>query len=84
MDSIANALTKWTYFDDEVKKSVDVRKSGDRHVLSLYCNESIRTDPQAVKPFEELLRDMQISFPNNPVTFELVIGTSENVVKRIG
>jgi len=84
VDSIATALTKWTYFDDAVKKSVDVRKSGDRYVLSLYCNDSIRTDPEAVKPFEELLRGMQISFPNNPITFELVVGTPDNVVRRIG
>lgn len=84
VDSIATALTKWTYFDDEVKKSVDVRKIRDRYVLSLYCNDSIRTDSQAVRLFEQLLRDMQISFPNNPITFELVVGTPENVVKRIG
>jgi hypothetical protein len=84
VDSIATALRKWTYFDDEVRKSVDVRKIGDRYVLSLYCTDSIRSDPQAIKPFEELLREMQSSFPNNPITFELVIGTADNVVRKIG
>jgi hypothetical protein len=84
VDSIAAALRKGTFFDDEVKKSVDVRKVGDRYVLSLYCNDSIRAHPEAVKPFEELQRGMQASFPNNPITFELVVGTPDNVIKRIG
>lgn len=79
VDSIAAALRKWTYFDDEVKKSVDVRKDGDTFVLSLYCNDSIRTDSEATKPFRELQSEMQTSSPSNPIVLDLVIGTPDNI-----
>jgi len=83
VDSIAAALRQWMYFDDEVKKSVDVRKDGDTYLLSLYCNESIRTDPMATKPFKELRHAMQTNFPSNPIVLDLVIGTPDNVAFQL-
>lgn len=83
IDRLAGSLTQAGYFDEVQPKTIDASKSGERYVLNLYCNETIRTDPQAKTPFEELRSDVQRSFPHNPIVFDLVIGTPENRVTRL-
>lgn len=83
VDALANSLTRLGFFDDFQQKTIDASKSGERYVLAIYCNETIRTDPEAIAPFADLRAQMQQSFPYNPLVFDLVIGTPENVVKRL-
>ena len=83
IDKIASELTAATFFDDEKKKSVDVKKSGNTYEVLIYCNESIRTDTHAVQWFVDLRNVMQNAFPENPLVFYLVIGTPDNVVKKV-
>jgi hypothetical protein len=83
VDRLANALTMSGFFDDVQQKTIDASRSGERYVLTFYCNETIRTDPEAIAPFAGLRNDMQQSFPDDPLIFDLVIGTPENLVKRL-
>lgn len=83
VNRIAGALSSAGFFDDELQKTVDAAKTGNRYVITTYCNETIRTDPEAMQPFTQLRNDVQKSFPNNAVVFDLVIGTPDNLVKRL-
>lgn len=83
VDQIANALSSAGFFDDELMKSVDVAKAGDRYIITVYCNDAIRTDPAALEPFIQLLKDVQKSFPSNSIAIDLVIGTADNLFKRL-
>jgi hypothetical protein len=82
VDQIADALTTTGFFDNELQKVVDISKQGNRYVVSIYCNDSIR-DPRATAPFMELHKNVQALFPSNPITFDLVVGTPENIAQRI-
>jgi hypothetical protein len=83
VNGIAEALTKTSFFDNEKTKSVDVKKVGTSYELNLYCNDSIKTNREAIDYFRTLQTDVQKSFPDNKIIFNLVVETPENVVKRL-
>jgi hypothetical protein len=83
VDKLAEAFTKAEYFDREVKKTVDMKKVGNNYEINIYCNDLIKTDPQATGWFVALRDDVQKFFPDNKIIFNLVIDTPDNVVKRL-
>lgn len=83
VDRLGKALTDTTYFDAETQKFVDVRKDGGKYELFLYCDESIKKDSRIYEAYIGLRTDVQKLFPDNKVVINLVIGTQDNVVKRL-
>ncbi len=83
VDQIAGALSSGGFFDEGQQKTVDAAKAGNRYVIMIYCNETIRTDPEALQPFIQLRNDVQKSFPANTIVLDLVIGTPDNLFKRL-
>lgn len=83
VDRIADGLKKTTFFDSERQKFVDAKKVGNNFEINLYCNESIKTDSQALGYFRTLQNDMQKIFPDNKIVFNLVVGTPDNIIKRL-
>jgi hypothetical protein len=83
VDKLANGFTKATFFDDAATKYVYAKKVGDNYELSISCNKSITSSPEALTPFIQLRTDMQTLFPNNKIIFNLVVDNLDNVVKRL-
>lgn len=82
VDEIGAALTGAGFFDQELPKTVDVAKDGDRLILNMYCSETAR-DPEFIQLVRGLREDVQRSFPTNPIVIDLVIGTPENRIARV-
>lgn len=82
-DKIAEALTKGTFFDDSLTKYVYLEKTDNNYTVSISCNESVKTEPEAYQPFIELRNTVQKEFPRNKIVFNLVVENIDNVVKRI-
>lgn len=82
VNRIAAALTSSGFFDEEAQKTVDVAKSGDRFIITIYCNESAR-DPEFIKISRDLRSDVQKSFPTNPIVIDLVVDTPKNRIARL-
>jgi len=83
VDRMASALTTSGYFDNEVQKTTDLRKTADKFILSLYCDERVRNDQSAVLLFSELRKEIQSSIKDKSIVLELVAGTPDNIIKRI-
>lgn len=83
VNKIGNGFTQTNFFDKEKQKFVDVKKVSSDYEVAIYCNDSIKTDTESNVYFNNLRNDMQKMFPDNKIVFNLVIGTSENIVKRI-
>jgi hypothetical protein len=82
VDRLGSALTSSGFFDQEQQKTVDASKDGDRYILNIYCNESVR-EPEAMEYMRGFRRELQESFPSNPIVLDLVIGTPDNRIARI-
>lgn len=83
VDKIADALTKTTFFDREKQKFVDVKKVDGGYELNIYCSETIKKDRGAVDWFVKLRGDMQKLFPSDKIVINLMIGTPDNLFKRL-
>jgi hypothetical protein len=83
IDKIAEGFVKTTFFDQAITKYVYVKKIETNYEISVSCNKSIESDPAMLDIFTKLKNDMQTFFPNNKITFNLVVGNLDNVVKRI-
>jgi hypothetical protein len=83
VDKIADALTKGGFFEQEKQKFVDAKKIGNSYEVVIYCNDSIKSDPEAVEYFAGLRNEIQQQFPGQKIIFNLVIGTPDNVVKHL-
>jgi len=83
VDRIAAAFTEANFFDQESQKAIDVKKHEDIYEIAISCNDSIKNDPEAVRQLGVLRKDIQKMFPDNPIVFDLAIGTPDNIVKRI-
>lgn len=79
---IASAMTSAGFFDEEMQKSINATKSGDRFILTMYCNENAR-DPEFIQMAKGLRSEIQKSFPANPIVIDLVIDTPENKIARL-
>jgi hypothetical protein len=79
---MASALTSAGFFDEEMQKTVDVAKSNDRFIITLYCTEGARS-PEFMELCKKLRSDVQQSFPANPIVIDLVIDTPENRIARL-
>jgi hypothetical protein len=79
---IAAALTSVGFFDQEAKKTVDLAKSGDRFIITVYCNDEART-PEIIEQFKELRSELQRSFPANPIVIDMVVGTPDDRIARL-
>lgn len=79
---IASALTSTGFFDEEVQKTVDIAKSGDRFIITIYCTEDARA-PEAVE-FHKMWRlELQKSFPANQIVIDMVVGTPDDRIARL-
>ena len=83
VDKLADGFRQTTFFDDEKQKSVDAKKTENAYEIIVYCNETIKSNPEAIGYFRKLRDEMQKLFPDNKIIFNLVIGTSDNIVKRL-
>lgn len=76
------ALTTAGFFDEEEQKSVGAAKSGERFIITMYCNESAR-ETDFIELCKTLRSDVQKSFPSNPIVIDLVIDTPDNRIARL-
>ncbi|MES2285235.1 MAG: hypothetical protein V4547_06060 [Bacteroidota bacterium] len=83
VDKLADAFTKTTFFDEEVTKYVYPKKVDSNYEISIGCDKSVTSDPDALEPFVQLRNDMQTLFPNNKIIFNLVVDDLDNIVKRL-
>lgn len=82
-DKIAEAMTRETFFDDAQTKYIYVQKTDNNYEISIACDKSIQDDPATYKPFADLQKGVQKSFPKNKIIFKLVVDNLENVITRI-
>lgn len=83
IDRLGSALTSAGFFDQELQKSIEVNRDGDRFILNLYCTESARGDAEFTDLVRVLRNDVQQFFPNNPIVIDMVIDTPDNRINRI-
>lgn len=83
VDKIADGLVSTAFFDDQVTKYVFAKKSDAQYDLYISVVDGIAEDETALAPFRELRSDLQGLFPENKVSFNLVVDNLDNVVKRI-
>lgn len=83
VDSLADGFIKTHFFDDAATKYVYAKKTGYDYELSISCNNSITGNAAAQAPFIQLRTDMQSLFPNNKIIFNLVVDSSDLVIKRL-
>ncbi|GEP52775.1 hypothetical protein FNO01nite_34470 [Flavobacterium noncentrifugens] len=82
-DEIAKGFTKTTFFDLAITKYVYLKKEGSDYIISISCDESIKTDNGMEAVFGELRNDMQKLYPSNKIKFNLVVGNLDNIVKKL-
>ena len=82
VERIAAGLTSVGFFDEEVPKTVDAAASGDRFIITIYCNDEAR-DSEAIEAMRMLRTDLQACFPTNPVVIDMVVGTPDNRIARL-
>jgi hypothetical protein len=83
VDKLADGLRQATFFDDTNKKFVFAKKVGSNYELSISCNKTVKDNLDAIKWFIQLRDDLQKSYPNNKIIFNLVVDNLDNVVKRL-
>jgi len=83
VDKIGEAFVQTNFFDNEQQKFVDAKKVGNDYEIAVYCNNSIKTDAEAVGYFADLRGEMQKMFPDRKIIFNLVVSTPDNIVKRL-
>lgn len=83
VNKLADAFISTTFFDQAVTKYVYVKKLKTNLEISISCDKSVTSSPEALYPFIELRNDMQKLFPNNKIVFNLVVDSLDNIVKRL-
>jgi len=83
IDKLADGFIKTTFFDQSVTKYVFVKKIDKTYEISISCNKSVTESSEALAPFIQLRKDMQISFPDNKIIFNLIVDKLDNIVKRL-
>jgi hypothetical protein len=83
VNTIADALTKTTFFDEAITKYVYAKKVNSDFEIYISCNKSIVNNLVAQEPFIELRNQLQTLFPNNKIIFNLIIDDLDNIVKRL-
>lgn len=83
IDNIAEGFRKTTYFDNAVTKYVYAKEENGNYLLYLSVIDGIENDNYALKPFNQLQKDMQKEFPDKKIIVNLVVDYLDNVVKRI-
>jgi len=82
VDHLADALTRTGFFDNQMQKSLDATRSGDRFILTIYCNDSAR-DPEAIAFHRAFRSEIQKSLSRNSIVIDMVIGTPDNRIARL-
>jgi hypothetical protein len=83
IDNIADSFRKTLFFDIFEQKFVYAKKLGSTYELSISCNSSLKTNPEAVEEFILLQKKIQRLFPYNKIVLNLVVDDLDNIVKRI-
>ena len=83
IDNLGNAFTQTNFFDLSVQKFVYAKKVNNSYELTISCNNSVASNPEALAPFVQLRTDMQIYFPKNKIIINLAVDNLDNVVKRL-
>ena len=83
VDNLAEGLTTTAFFDQSATKYVYAKKVNDDYELYIGVIEQAANDNETIESFKQLRADLQRSFPNNTVNFNLVVDNLDNVVKRI-
>jgi hypothetical protein len=83
IDKLASGLTKTGFLKQAPQKFLYVTKEDDNYEISISCNSTVTTDPDAYKGFVPLRKRLQKSFPRNKIILNLVVGSLDNVAKRI-
>jgi len=82
VERIASALTSTGFFDEEVQKTVDVAKSDNRFIITVYCTEAARV-PEAIEFHKSWRSDLQRYFEVNPIVIDMVVGTPADRIARL-
>jgi hypothetical protein len=83
VDKIADGFIRTTFFDEAVTKYIYAKRVGTNLEISISCNKSVSSSPDALKPFIQLRNELQIFYPDNKIIFNLTVDNLDNVVKRI-
>jgi hypothetical protein len=83
VDKIADSFIKTTFFDEAVTKYVYAKKVGTNFEISISCDKSVTSSPDALAPFIQLRNELQTLYPDNKIIFNLIVDNLDNVVKRI-
>lgn len=83
VDAIAEGFRKGFFFDNEKQKFVYVRKVENNYEISISVLKSLSNDKEDLEWFVQLRNDMQTSYPNNKIIFNLVVDSLDNIIKRL-
>jgi len=83
VDKIGHAFVDNGLFASSTKIFTYAKKSGSNYEISISCNKTVTTNPQVAEAFTQLRTNMQKNFPQNKIIFNMVVGSLDNVVKRI-
>ncbi len=83
VDQMVEGFKKIHFFSYTVEKSIYIKKVGSIYEISFGCDHTISTNDAALRGFESIRFDMQKVFPNNKIVLNLVVGSFDNIVKRI-
>jgi hypothetical protein len=83
VDKLAEALTKIGFLNEPPQKSLYVKKIGSDYEVSISCNNKVKITPEVIAPIVQIRKNMQKSFPDNKIVFNLIVDRLDNVVKRI-
>lgn len=83
VDKIASGLVQTSLFNDQVQTLVDVKNAGNAGEITIYCTDKINNNPEAMNYFRDLRDEMQKTSPDRKIVFNLAVGSSDNIVKRL-
>ncbi len=83
VDRIGASLSETGFFDEQAAKYVHVIREETRYDLFISVVEGSEKEPEMIKAFEELHKNIQTSFPNNKIVLDLVVDYIDNIVKKI-
>ncbi|MFT3745635.1 MAG: hypothetical protein QM785_15275 [Pyrinomonadaceae bacterium] len=82
LDRLAKALTETNFFDEEVKKSIQVSRSNNTYIIAIFFSPDANR-PDVIAPYRELRTELQKDFPVNKIVIDMVVDTAENRFARL-
>ena len=82
IDHLAKALTETNFFDEEVKKGIQISRSNNTYIIAIFFSPDANR-PDVIAPYRELRTELQKEFPVNKIVIDMVVDTADNRFARL-